>query len=162
MSPLNKKTLRVSSAFSSQLWLSMIDFTCSSRGALRRLEFQGSLAGFSRNPPFGPTGYLAECALKLPAFLGQLVVDSHRAFGNYGSKDQALRLQGAKSLRQHSISDVRNCRLNRSVAGLSLKQRLQDSASPTATDELDSAVETTANWGNGRFGHVTKFTDRGA
>ena len=62
---------------------------------------------------------------------------------------QLLSFKGPQSLGEHAVGDVRNRGLDDAVAGAPLQECLQDSAGPTTTDELDSAVESGADRGGG-------------
>lgn len=108
--------------------------------------------GLERNPPFGPGSDLLERILERATLLGELVLDADRSIGDDPARHQILRLKGPQSLGQHSISDVGDRGFNERVPRFPLQQGLNDGASPTTTDELDSAVETSANPG-GDFGH---------
>ena len=112
-----------------------------------------------RNPALRPVRYLAQSVLKLPALFGQLVFNADGCVRDNLTGDKTLGFKRAKSLRQHPVSDVRYRRLDRGIAALPLEEGLQDRASPAATDELDSAVEASADLRNQRIGHEKKLWD---
>ena len=116
-----------------------------------------------RDPPFGPIGDFTERILELATLPGQLVLDFYRCLRNDRAQDESLGFEGAESFRQHPISDVRNGRLDGRIAGLPLEKCLQNGASPTTTDELDSAVKAAANGGDfGGIGHQEESRESGA
>lgn len=119
---------------------------------------------FKRNPAFGPVANLLQSVLELEAFLGKLVFNSHRGVGDHTADDQSFALEGAKALGQHPIGEVRDRTLDGRVARFSLKEGLNNSTRPAATDELDSPMKARAYLGDGerRIGHKEKSTDLGA
>jgi hypothetical protein len=107
-----------------------------------------SVGAFERDPTFGPTADLSERVLELPAFHRELVFDSDRTFRDDGPNDETFSFERTKSFGEHSIGDVGNRGFYRRIARSSLKECLQNSSRPAATDELDSSMETRADLRN--------------
>ena len=100
------------------------------------------------DPPFRPGSDLMQGAFELAALIGELVFDADGGIGDHPAGYQLFRFQRSEPFGQHSISDIGNCPLEERIPGLSLKEGLDDSACPSAADELDSAVEARADRGN--------------
>ena len=107
-----------------------------------------SVGAFERDPTFGPTADLSERVLELAPFHRELVFDSDRTFRDDSPNDETFSLEGTKSFGEHSIGDVGYRGLDGGVARSSLKECLQDSPCPAATDELDSSMKTRADLRN--------------
>ena len=93
------------------------------------------------DPPFRPGSDLMQGAFELAALIGELVFDADGGIRDHPAGYQLFRFQRSEPFGQHSIGDVGDCGLDLRVPSLSLQQGLDDGTRPTATDELDSAVE---------------------
>ena len=82
-----------------------------------------------------------------PSLFRELVLDANGGIGDDPAGHQVLRFKRSKSLGKHSIRHVRNGGLDQRVPRLPFQQGLNDRTSPSAADELDSAVETRTEGG---------------
>ena len=107
-----------------------------------------------RNPAFRPITNFVQCILELSALLGQLVLNSDRCFRNNRANDKVFSFEGAEPFGEHPVCNIRDGSLDQRIASPALKEGAQNSPCPTATDELNSAVEPRTDVRNLSFGRV--------